>query len=240
MTLLVEQFKYHKLSRDESSGVRLYACPDGHKVPSVTTVLDATKPQEAKEALARWKASVGKEKAQEITTMAASRGTRMHKNLEDYIAGIPLNDSASNPYAQQGLVMARSVIENGLSNVTEVWGSEVPLYYPELYAGTTDCVGVHQNIPSIIDFKQTNKPKKREWITDYFLQLAFYANAHNAVYGTDIKRGVIMMSVAPQEKSPGNWDTPQYQEFIVEGAEWAYFENMMWDRLEQYYRKMYG
>lgn len=233
MSLLVPRYEYKPLKRDESSGVRLYGCPDGNKVPSVTTILSATKTKESKEALARWRKSVGEEKASEITTQAASRGTRMHKYLEDYIAGIPLKESVSNPYAQESLLMAKSIVDKGFEKVDEVWGSEVPLYYPQIYAGTTDCVGVHNGTPAILDFKQSNKPKKREWIEDYMLQLSFYGAAHDAVHGTDIRKGVILMAVKPTMQD--GLLTAQYQEFIIEGAEWDYYRSLMWKRLEEYF-----
>jgi hypothetical protein len=179
MTLLQQRYTYAKLSRDESQGKRLYACPDGSKVPSVTTILDKTKPAESRLALANWKKAVGEQKAQEIVTEAASRGTRMHTYLENYIKGEPLKETVTNPYAQQSLDMAKIVVAQGFPKIKEVWGSEVPLYFPELYAGTTDCVGVWKGRPAILDFKQSNKVKKREYIDDYFIQLAAYAEAHN-------------------------------------------------------------
>lgn len=226
MTLLQERYQYRPLARDESTGKRLYATPDGHKVPSVTTVLDKTKPAEAREALARWKAAVGEQKAQQITTEAASRGTRMHTYLENHIKGVALPESVSNPYAQQSLDMARKVIAEGFPKIDEVWGSEVPLYFPELYAGTTDCVGIHNGDESILDFKQTNKPKKIEWIEDYFLQLTAYALAHNEVHGTNIRKGVILMCSKDYE----------YQEFILEPKDFDYWTNRWCDRVSQYYR----
>lgn len=227
MALLIERYQYKPLSRDESTGRRLYATPEGHKVPSVTTILDKTKPAEAREALARWKASVGEKKAQEITTEAANRGTRMHTFLEKFIKGEELKESVTNPYAQQSLDMAKLVIEKGFHKIHEVWGSEVPLYFPELYAGTTDCVGVHEDQESILDFKQTNKPKKREWIGDYFLQLTAYALAHNEVHGTNIRKGVILMCSKDCE----------YQEFVLEPADFDYWTEEWCKRVEQYYRQ---
>jgi ATP-dependent exoDNAse (exonuclease V) beta subunit len=227
MTLLIEKYKYTKLARDESTGKRLYATPEGHKVPSVTTVLDKTKPEESRIALANWRKAVGEKKAQEITTEAANRGTRMHKFLEDYVNGLPMNESITNPFAQQSQKMAKIVIEQGMNNrVSEVWGSEVPLYFPELYAGTTDCVGVHEGDEAILDFKQTNKPKKREYITDYFLQLTAYALAHNEVHGTNIRKGVILMCSKDFE----------YQEFILEPKDFDYWTEEWCKRVEQYYR----
>lgn len=226
MTLLIPKYKYEKLTRDESTGKRLYATPQGHKVPSVTTVLDKTKPAEAREALARWRQAVGDAKATQITTEAASRGTRMHKYLEDYIKGDELRETVTNPFAQQSLDMAKIVIAQGFPKIQEVWGSEVPLYFPELYAGTTDCCGVHDGDEAILDFKQTNKPKKLEYISDYFLQLTAYALAHNEVHGTNIRKGVILMCSKDYE----------YQEFILEPKDFDYWTEEWCKRVEQYYR----
>ena len=236
MSLLKNKFQYKTIKRDESKGKRLYLCPDGSAVPSVTTILDKTKPEEQRRALAEWKKRVGEQKAQQITTEAASRGTRMHTYLEKFILGEELQDSVSNPYAQQSLTMAKTVIEHGFPNIDEIWGAEVPVFFPELYAGTTDCVGVHQGEESILDFKQANKPKKLEWISDYFLQLTAYALAHNEVYGSNIKKGVILMCVRPPEIEPGKWGDPQYQEFVLEPENFDYWTEEWCKRVEQYYR----
>jgi genome maintenance exonuclease 1 len=150
----------------------------------------------------------------------------MHKFLEDYVKGEPMNESITNPFAQQSQKMAKIVITEGMKNVSEVWGSEVPLYFPELYAGTTDCVGVHNGDESILDFKQTNKPKKLEYISDYFLQLTAYALAHNEVHGTNIRKGVILMCSKDFE----------YQEFILEPKDFDYWTEEWCKRVEQYYR----
>jgi hypothetical protein len=236
MTLLNPKYDYKILTRNETGGRRLYQCPDGNKVPSVTTILDKTKPAEAREALANWKKAVGEKKAQEIVTEAAGRGTRMHKFLEDYIKGDPIKESVSNPFAQQSLIMAKKVIAEGFPSISEVWGSEVPLYFPELYAGTTDCCGIHNGEESILDFKQTNKPKKVEWIDDYFLQLTAYALAHNEVHGTNIRKGVIMMCVRPPEIEPGKWGEPEYQQFVLESQDFDYWTNRWCDRVSEYYK----
>jgi genome maintenance exonuclease 1 len=236
MTLLNERFAYTPINRESVEGKRLYATPDGSKVPSVTTILDKTKPAEAKAALAAWKKAVGEKKAQEITTEAANRGTRMHKYLEDYVKEGILKDPGSNPYSVQSHKMAKHVIENGLSNVNEVWGVEIPLYYPGLYAGTTDGCGLHLNEEAILDYKQTNKPKKLEWIDDYFLQLTAYALAHNKVYNSNIRKGVVLMCVKPPEIKPMTWGDPAYQEFILKPEDFSYWEKRWWDRVELYYK----
>jgi len=223
--MIIEKFKYKALERATVDGSRKYATPDGEKLPSVTTILDATKSEESKQALANWRRRVGHAKAQEITTEAAGRGTRMHKWLEDYIKTGIMGEPGSNPYSIQSHLMARSIIDQGLSKCNEFWGTEVSLYFPKIYAGTTDLVGLHEGSEAIMDHKQTNKPKKREWIEDYFVQLAAYANAHNEVYGTKIRKGVIFMCSAANE----------YQEFILEGADFDTYTDKWFNRVEQYY-----
>jgi len=236
MTLLKERYNYTPISRESVEGKRLYATPDGSKVPSVTTILDKTKPKEKIEALMAWKRRVGEAKAQEIVTEAAGRGTRMHKFLEDYVKTGVINAPGTNPYSKQSHAMANVVISQGLCNVNEIWGVEVPLYFPGLYAGTTDGCGLHLNEEAIIDYKQTNKPKKEEWIEDYYLQLTAYALAHNEVHGTNIRKGVVLMCVSPKMNEQLEMiDVPVYQEFILKPEDFAYWEGKWWDRVEQYY-----
>lgn len=224
--LIKSKFKYDELSRSEGNYGRQYVCPDGTRVASVTTILDKTKSEEKKQALQEWRNRVGVEKAATITRDAANRGTSMHKQIEKWVLGedfIP----GSNLVHQQAQKMASIIIDQYLKpNVHEVWGNEVNLYFPELYAGTTDCVGLWDGKPSIIDFKQTNKPKKREWIEDYFLQLAAYAEAHNRIHGTDIKQGVILM--CSKDLEPQHW--------VLEGKDFEHHRDLWWDRVEKYYK----
>jgi len=219
------KFNYQPLPRMEIDGKRRYATPDGEKLPSVTTILDATKSEESKQALNNWRKRVGTVQAQAITTEAAGRGTRMHKWLENYIKTGETGEPGSNPYSIQSHTMAHRIISQGLVKCTEYWGTEVPLYFPKVYAGTTDLCGVHDGSEAIMDHKQTNKPKKREWIDDYFVQLAAYANAHNELHGTKIRKGVIFMC------DPN----AMYQEFIIEGTEFDKYTDMWFKRVEQYY-----
>lgn len=189
--MITQRYNYSPLNRTTVEGKRHYCLPDGSRVPSVTTILDRTKPQEKREALANWKKRVGEAQAQQITTEAANRGTRMHAYLEHYVLQEDMKPLPSNPFAHPSWFMAAEVILKGLVHVDEFWGVEVPVYYSGLYAGTTDCVGIWKGRPAIMDFKQTNRPKKREWIEDYFLQLAAYAQAHDHMHGTTIDQGVI-------------------------------------------------
>jgi genome maintenance exonuclease 1 len=229
--MIIPKFDYTPLARESVEGKRHYALPDGSRVPSVTTILEKTKPQEAKQALQEWRNRVGHDRAQQITTEAANRGTRMHTYLERYVKNNDIGEFPSNPFAQPSWFMAAQVILEGLGNVDEYWGCEVPLYYSGLYAGTTDCVGVWKGQPAIMDFKQTNKPKKREWVDDYFLQLAAYAAAHNETHGTNINTGVILMCAKPADEN----ETPKYQEFILEPKDFAYWSDQWMRRVELYY-----
>lgn len=225
--MLVERYNYEPIGRKTIEGKRHYSTPDGSAVPSVTTILDATKPEEKKQALRNWKKRVGEKKAQQIVTEAAGRGTRMHKWLEDYVMTGVMGEPGSNPYSKQSHRMAQLILEHGLVNADEYWGTEVPLYYSGLYAGTTDCVGLHNGTAAIMDFKQTNKPKKTEWIEDYFLQLCAYSHAHNQMFGTEINKGVILMCSKDY----------QYQEWILEGDAFNHYSNIWWDRVAQYYEQ---
>ena len=226
--MIINKFNYTPISRETVDGKRHYCLPDGSRVPSVTTILDKTKPEEKRMALANWRKRVGAAAAQQITTEAAGRGTRMHKWLENYAKDGYMGMPGTNPFSIQSHAMANVVVFEGLANnVNEFWGVEVPVYYSGLYAGTTDCIGLWKGKPAILDFKQTNKPKKREWIDDYFIQLAAYANAHNNTHGTDIETGVILMCSADN----------QYQEFVIESDEFAVWTQKWFDRVEQYYNE---
>lgn len=230
------KFDYRPIPRVTVEGKRFYATPDGKKLPSVTTILDKTKSEESKKALEQWRKNVGHARAQQITTEAANRGTRMHTYLEKYIKEGAIPPRGTNPFSWPSHAMAEEVINRGLANVSEFWGIEVPLYFPSVYAGTTDGAGIHLNEESILDYKQTNKPKKREWIEDYFMQLCAYAEAHNEVYGTSIKKGVVLMCVKPDlDQNYNIVGKPQYQEFVLEGAEFEHYRSAWWKKVEQYY-----
>ena len=224
MTLIVERYKYEKIERTSVEGKRKYLTPDGFAVASVTTILDATKD---KTHLHAWRKRVGEQKATEITTEAAGVGTRMHKYLEDYIDTAVWPSPGSNPYAQQAHKMAEQIKQHALSNVDEIWGSEVNLYVRQMYAGTTDLVGVYKGNPAIMDFKQSNKPKKVEWIEDYFLQLVAYAEAHNEMHGTAICEGHVFICTRDCE----------YQQFDIWPAEYNDWRNEWYNRVYRYYEK---
>ena len=206
-------------------GKRHYEINGIEKLPSVTTILKATEPDEKRESLQAWRDRVGEAEATRIVDSAGARGTAMHKILEKYIIEEGYLDLTN--VGKEAHNMAMQVIQNGLSNVTEFYGSECTLYYPGLYAGQTDLIATHKGDMAVIDFKQTNKPKKREWIEDYCLQLAAYGMAHDFVYKTAITKAVIMMC------SKDNF----YQEFVIAGEEYRKYKHEWLRRVDEYYQR---
>ena len=204
---------------DHGTGTRVYEIKND-RLPSVTTILAATKNQDF---IKKWKAKVGEEEADRIKNHSSKRGTAMHKFLESHIQGVGYDDLTE--IGQAAKPMAQKIIEVGLTPVSEYYGSEVMLHYPGLYAGSTDLVCLHNDMESIVDFKQANRPKREEWIDDYFLQIAAYAMAHDYVHGSKIRQGLIMMC------------TPDlyYQEFRITDHELRQYKHKFLKRLDMYH-----
>ena len=217
-------YHYPPWSRSTTDGLRTYAVGK-EKLPSVTTILQATQSDEKRASLARWKSKVGDTEANRIKNQAASRGTNMHLHLEKYILGQGHLDLTEEGKTAKS--MAQTVIDKGLDDLQEIWGSEVTLWYPGLYAGATDLVGTYDYEDSIIDFKQSNKPKRKEWIEDYCMQLAAYAMAHNQVYNTEITQGVILMC------TPDNY----FQKFQIKGKQFIEYQHKFLEKVDLYYKR---
>jgi genome maintenance exonuclease 1 len=230
----VERFQYKNCQQinDPVTRKRVYQTPDGERLPSVTTILSATKDMTH---LNEWKKRVGHEKAQQITTEAAGVGTAMHANLERFLIG-EQRQPGNNPVHVQANKMADVIIENGLSNMSEIWAMEQSLYFPGLYSGTTDGIGVFNGEPVVYDYKQSNKPKQESYVDDYRMQLMAYILAHNSVYGTDIKQGVIFMAVKPPEISPGVFGEAHYQQFDLLPKDFNYWQDQWLTKVEEYYK----
>ena len=221
-----KQFDYPESIRSLINDERHYDIGQ-EKLPSVTTILQATQSDEKKKVLEDWKNRVGADNAENIKNEAANRGSIMHRIIEGHLLGQRHAD-----LSDQGILagtMAQTIIDEGLEgSMNEIWGTEITLYYPKLYAGASDLAGIYEGRESIMDFKQSNKPKQKSWITDYFLQLAAYATAHNQVYGTRIQSGTILMCTKDN----------YFQKFTVQGAE---FQRFMWDwlrRVDLYYNNL--
>jgi genome maintenance exonuclease 1 len=219
----VERFQYKncKQVNDPVTKKRVYQTPDGETLPSVTTILGATKDMTA---LNEWRKRVGEANAAQITKEASGVGTAMHANLERFLIG-EQRQPGNNPVHVQANKMADIIIENGLSKVDEVWAMEQSLYFPGLYSGTTDLVGVFEGEPAVMDHKQTNKPKKLEWVDDYFMQLVAYILAHNEVYGTNIRRGVVFMCSRDL----------QYQQFDLLPQDFNKWQDAWLNKVEEYH-----
>jgi genome maintenance exonuclease 1 len=224
----VERFQYKacKQINDPVTRKRVYLTPDGESLPSVTTILSATKDMTH---LNEWKKRIGEEKAQQIVTEASGVGTAMHSNLERFICGLQ-RQPGNNPVHVQANAMADEIIKKGLSDVNEVWSMEQSLYFPGLYSGTTDLVAVYKGNPSVVDYKQTNKPKKEEWVDDYKIQLIAYILAHNEVYGTDIREGHVFMCSRDLN----------YQQFDLWPDDFNKYQDLWLNKVEDYYSKNPG
>jgi hypothetical protein len=222
----VERFQYKNCQQinDPVTRKRVYLTPDGESLPSVTTILSATKDMTA---LNEWKKRVGEDKAKQITTEAAGVGTAMHSNLERFIAGLQ-RQPGNNPVHVQANAMADVIIDRGLRDVNEVWAMEQSLYFPGLYSGTTDLVAVYKDNPSVCDYKQTNKPKKEEWVEDYKMQLIAYILAHNEVYGTDIREGHVFMCSRAFD----------YQQFDLWPSDFNKYQDLWLNKVEEYYNSL--
>ena len=220
----VDRYVYPKSSREKIDGLRHYSI-DGssERLPSVTTILGQTKTKRDREALENWKRRVGEIEADRVRDEVANRGTAMHKYLENLIRGTRSLDLTT--IGQDAQRMAEIIVEKGLNDCSNVYGIEAVLYYPGLYAGSCDLIASYNGKLAIIDFKQTNKPKQREWIGYYFLQMAAYGMAHDAVYDTAIELGIILMC------SKDGY----YQQFVIEGKEFRDAKHEFLRRLDQFY-----
>lgn len=227
----VEHFKYKpcKQINNPVTGKRVYQTPDGEQLPSVTTILSATKDMTA---LNEWKKRVGDRRAREISTEAAGVGTGIHSNLEKFLCKLP-RQPGNNPVHVKANAMANVIIEKGLKDVNEVWATEQSLYFPGLYSGTTDLIGVYRDNPSVMDYKQSNKIKKEEWVEDYKIQLVAYILAHNEVYKTDINEGhIFMVTRGNHPMIPGG---EVYQQFDLLPQDFNKYQDLWLNKVEEYW-----
>ena len=227
---LSNKFVYPSSTRSLINGKRHYDV-DGDKYVSVTSILSATKDQKDIDALNKWKRDLGYTASAAISRQSSNRGTEMHSWIESILllrANGELLDEINLPKK-----MAETIIENGINNkINEVYGCEAVLYYDGDYkfAGTADAViNSSENKIKILDFKQSNKPKRREYsvITEYGHQLALYSIAHDKMFGTNIESTEILMC------------TPNlmFQKFEFKGEEFQNLKKEAMNRVEQYYLK---
>jgi hypothetical protein len=217
------KFVYPKLQRLDLPTGRVYSLDGNPPVPSVTTILSSTKD---KVHLDDWANRVGQEEAERTKNEASLVGTHMHNVVERLLLNRPL-ETPRTWLQVRGYRMGYTLIEKFFPHVDEAWGTEIPLIYPGRYAGTSDFIGVYKGKPCIVDFKQTNKMKRRAWIEDYFIQLAAYAVAHNHRHQTEINQGVILMVAQNGE----------VQEFVSVGREFDGYCDQWWRRVVAHEKK---
>jgi genome maintenance exonuclease 1 len=215
------KYSYGNYFRDDDNGPRTYKVGE-KKVPSVTTILNATQSPEKKASLDAWRERVGHQEAQRIMVDASTIGTEMHYVLEQYINGKGYFNLSKK--GAQARLMAHRLIEDGLGPLTKVFGSEVNLAYEDQWAGSTDLVAIYDGKPSIIDFKQSNKPKREEYITDYYYQIAAYSLAHKKQHG-EILQGFIAICTKDL----------LFQGFKMDQSKLSEYEDKWFKKVEQYY-----
>tara|TARA_A100001011_G_scaffold126470_1_gene133347 strand:- start:10026 stop:10709 length:684 start_codon:yes stop_codon:yes gene_type:complete len=218
-------YEYPTLERVDLEIGRHYLDSNKKPVPSVTTVLSGT--SKSTDALIQWRNRVGNEEADRIIKQSTDIGTAVHEAIENYLNGAYWNNFDETHDQQLAQKISTKFINDGLKGITEIWGLEVGLLLDNLYAGTADCVGMYENIPTLIDFKTAKKIKKREWIEDYFLQGCAYANAHNVMFGTNIEQIVILMVDRNSD----------FQEFIVRPTEFKFLTRKWKNRLIEFNKK---
>jgi len=224
--MLVEKYAYPTLKRvTAANGTRQYTGEDNQPVPSVTTILSATGD---KTALINWRNRVGDAEANRVSQESAGLGTKVHNALEKYILEEKYDITGNNLISIMAKRMVDSMINEGFTDVDEIWGTEVGLIANGLYAGTSDAIGIHNGQPAIIDFKTSKKLKKSEWIKDYIMQGSAYALAHNEMFQTDIKKIVILM--VDRDANHG--------EYIIEGDEFTEYCGKWASRVTEYYSKL--
>ena len=184
------KYIYPELVRVEKNDVRYYRDSKENLVPSVTTILSATGD---KSGLDAWRRRVGPKAARAVVDEATTIGTAVHLAIENYLYGKDWKNFTDDKMGLMSQQIAQRFIDDCLNDIDEVWGLESGLVVDGLYAGTADCIGMFKGRPTIIDFKTAKKIKRKDWIEDYFLQGAAYANAHNVMHGTQINSIAILM-----------------------------------------------
>ena len=148
---------------------RQYRTPEGIDLPSITTVLSIL----SRESIAKWRSRVGHEEANRISHRASSRGTRVHEIVEKYINNEENFKDGYTPDIISSFSDLKPILD---SRIGRVYAQEAPLYSNHLgVAGRVDCIAEFDGRLSVIDFKTSMKPKRKDWITNYFMQESAYA-----------------------------------------------------------------
>jgi hypothetical protein len=211
-----------QLERETIDGVRYYSIPDEDQLIKMVSITSVTS-HFNKEIFVKWRKKVGDVEAERVTKAATSRGTDMHSLVENYLYN---RDLPPVPPLPDFLFKIAKTELNKINNIHCLEGA---LYSKQLgVAGTTDCIGEHDEELAVIDFKTSKKPKPRDWIENYFVQAMFYGMAYYEMTGTPIKKLVIIMAcengecVLYEER-----DLKKYMKLVVQ-----YIKKFVNDRLE--------
>ena len=191
----VREISLKDIPTENIKGKRYYIVDDDIKYPSITTVM-STLPSKVK-GLTDWRNKVGEKEANKISTQAARKGTVVHEIIEQYLDN-KLDERRLNPIAVESFRNIQPWLDK---YVNDIYMQEASLWSQHLkVAGRVDCVGHFDGKPAIIDFKTARKPKKKEWISDYFMQSCGYSIMWEERTGIPITRLVIM--IAPTGSDP--------------------------------------
>lgn len=184
------------------SGKSYFVDAQDRRLPSVTTILNATKPPEAREALAKWRSRLGTAEANRIAGTASRRGTLTHQQIKSYLLGQPKTcPEAAQPYWDS--------LQPVLSQIGDVRLVESPVFHYDLaYAGKVDCVASYQGIPCICDWKTADMPKGSiERLYDGPLQLAAYCGAVNHCYAEHnlVLKHALLVVALPNQPAEVFW-----------------------------------
>ena len=221
--MIANLYQYPELTRVEKNNVRYYQDSLSNLAPSVTTILSATGDHSGIDA---WKRRVGPKTAKAVVDEATTIGTAVHLAIENYLYGKEWEQFTEDKMGMLAHQIAKRFICDCLGDIDEVWGLESGLVLDGLYAGTADCIGIFRGKPTIIDFKTAKKIKRKDWIEDYFLQGAAYANAHNVMYKTNIESIAILMVDRDL----------LFKEFLVNSKEFNSYTEKWKKRLIDYYK----
>ena len=221
--MIANLYQYPELTRVEKNDVRYYQDSLSNLVPSVTTILSATGDHSGIDA---WKRRVGPKTAKAVVDEATTIGTAVHLAIENHLYGKEWEQFTDDKMGMLAHQIAKRFICDCLGDIDEVWGLESGLVLDGLYAGTADCIGIFRGKPTIIDFKTAKKIKRKDWIEDYFLQGAAYANAHNVMYKTNIESIAILMVDRDL----------LFKEFLVNSKEFNSYTEKWKKRLIGYYK----
>jgi genome maintenance exonuclease 1 len=173
--------------RVEKDGNRYYVTPDGNHYPSITSVLS----QQENLGLEAWKKKVGEKEAKRISQESMRIGTAVHQMCEFYLCNYIVKLDKEEKVIRDTFNRMRFL----LGNINNIVGTEIALYSDLLrVAGTADCIAEYNGVPSIIDFKTSRKPKKEEWIDDYYMQTFAYKLMFEEMTGVEIQQIVILVA----------------------------------------------